>query len=206
MHGLTQQQQTVYDFIRQQMIARGYGPTVREIGQHMEIKSPHGVMCHLRALEKKGMIRRSANKSRAIELTEPLPRPDWALAVNGTISRAEIRVSQQALRSVDLLASLGTGDQFLLEVSDDSLNSAGIQCGDLMILRKGQQPATGKIILATTAVTGAVAIGHCHAHNGRLLVQPLDTHQAPAIINPQDIIAVATGVLRLWDSNQLTNT
>ncbi len=54
---LTDRQQAVYEFIREKILKRGYGPTVREIGEQMEIRSPNGVMCHLRALERKGMIK-----------------------------------------------------------------------------------------------------------------------------------------------------
>ena len=53
------------------MLRRGYGPTVREIAEHMDIRSPNGVVGHLRALVRKGLIRRNANKARAIELTAP---------------------------------------------------------------------------------------------------------------------------------------
>jgi repressor LexA len=61
---LTKRQQAIYDFIRDLIFRRGYGPTVREIAGQFDIKSPNGVMCHLRALERKGLIRRDANKAR----------------------------------------------------------------------------------------------------------------------------------------------
>src|SRR3954452_13283365 len=67
---LTERQRAVYDFIRDKIRNRGYGPTVREIGEEFEISSPNGVMCHLKALEKKGIISREPNMSRAIQLTE----------------------------------------------------------------------------------------------------------------------------------------
>ena len=53
---LTKRQKAVYEFIRDKIRNRGYGPTVREIGEHFDISSPNGVMCHLKALEKKGLI------------------------------------------------------------------------------------------------------------------------------------------------------
>ncbi len=52
---LTPRQLEVYDLIRHLIVDRGYGPTVREIAQHFDIKSPNGVVCHLRALERKGL-------------------------------------------------------------------------------------------------------------------------------------------------------
>src|SRR5436309_11170266 len=65
---LTERQREIYEFIRDKIETRGYGPTVREIGEAFDIKSPNGVMCHLKALEKKEMIKRDRNHDRAIEL------------------------------------------------------------------------------------------------------------------------------------------
>ena len=61
---LTRRQREIYEFLRDKIINRGYGPTVREIGQHFDIRSPNGVMCHLKALERKGLISREQNMSR----------------------------------------------------------------------------------------------------------------------------------------------
>ena len=82
---LTQRQQDVYELIRDKIINRGYGPTVREIGEHFGINSPNGVMCHLKAIEKKGLIRRSPNKSRAIELTQNDAGEPRGLQLAGTV-------------------------------------------------------------------------------------------------------------------------
>src|SRR5580658_11357101 len=78
---LTQRQREVYEFIRDKIRHRGYGPTVREIGVHFNISSPNGVMCHLKALEKKGLITREPNMSRAIMLVaEPIDQRGLPLA------------------------------------------------------------------------------------------------------------------------------
>ncbi|MBT6846530.1 MAG: repressor LexA, partial [Planctomycetaceae bacterium] len=66
---LTQRQLSIYEFIRDNILYRGYGPTVREIADEFDIKSPNGVVGHLNAIEKKGLIVRDKKKSRAIELT-----------------------------------------------------------------------------------------------------------------------------------------
>ena len=70
---LTSRQREIYSFIRSKIQGRGYGPTVREIGNEFGIKSPNGVMCHLKALQKKGLIHREANMSRAITLLQDTP-------------------------------------------------------------------------------------------------------------------------------------
>ena len=70
---LTDRQRRVYELIRDLILNRGYGPTVREIGEAFGIKSPNGVMCHLRALERKGWIKRDHYLSRGITLVaEPV--------------------------------------------------------------------------------------------------------------------------------------
>src|SRR6266436_5990349 len=80
-NSLTDKQKQIYEFIREKIETRGYGPTVREIGLGFEIKSPNGVMCHLKALEKKGLIIREGFSARAIQLvvTGPLrsASPSW---------------------------------------------------------------------------------------------------------------------------------
>src|SRR6266513_1949409 len=71
---LTDRQREIYDFIRDKIEGRGYGPTVREIGHGFDIKSPNGVMCHLKALEKKGLIKREGFSARAIQLLGRRPK------------------------------------------------------------------------------------------------------------------------------------
>src|ERR1700758_2699291 len=70
---LTDKQKQIYEFIRDKIESRGYGPTVREIGLAFKIKSPNGVMCHLKALEKKGLITREEHSARAIQLVDHRP-------------------------------------------------------------------------------------------------------------------------------------
>src|SRR2546428_14108183 len=70
---LTERQREIYDFIKDRIEGRGFGPTVREIGEGFDIKSPNGVMCHLKALEKKGLIKRTGFRARAIQLLDHKP-------------------------------------------------------------------------------------------------------------------------------------
>src|SRR5438034_9904445 len=82
---LTERQREIYDFIREKIEGRGYGPTVREIGENFGIKSPNGVMCHLKALEKKGLIKREEHAARAIQLVDHR-RPAYGLPLLGTVA------------------------------------------------------------------------------------------------------------------------
>ena len=96
---LTDRQRNVYDFIRDKIVNRGYGPTVREIGEQFGISSPNGVMCHLKALEKKGLIKRSPNNSRAIELTRAASREPTGLPLVGVVAAGLATLAFEPVRS-----------------------------------------------------------------------------------------------------------
>src|SRR5438132_2938273 len=82
---LTERQREIYDFIKDRIEGRGFGPTVREIGEGFDIKSPNGVMCHLKALEKKGLIKRTGFRARAIQLVNHRP-PAAAIPLLGLVA------------------------------------------------------------------------------------------------------------------------
>lgn len=199
MNGLTKQQQAVYDFIRQCMIARAYGPTVREIGEHMGIRSPNGVVCHLRALEKKGVIVRSANKSRAIELSEPLFRQDMALEVSGSIKDGLVQFAANSVGRVQLADVFKTTEQFLLTVRDDHLISLNIKAGDQLLISKQGSPDAGQLVIAQYSESGANVIGQVQFDSGRPRVTPLANSTTPASTKTSlSLLGIVVGVLRLF--------
>jgi repressor LexA len=83
MQELTRTQQTVLDLIKRHVAKHGRPPTIREIQTNRGYKSPNAVACHLRALERRGKIKRAANQSRAIEI---LDRPPSGIPVMGEVS------------------------------------------------------------------------------------------------------------------------
>src|SRR5438874_2030662 len=106
---LTYRQQEIYDFLRDKIVTRGYGPTVREIGQQFEIKSPNGVMCHLKALEKKGMISRESHMSRAIQLSNP-PQPLTELPYVGQLTVGEVFPHASTEAKLDFSGLFGSSE------------------------------------------------------------------------------------------------
>ena len=201
MNRLTKQQQLVYDFIRQCMIARGYGPTVREIGEHMGIRSPNGVMCHLRALEKKAMILRTANKSRAIELAEPLLRGDMAFDITGSIQAGMVQLGPNAPSQLRLADWFKTEEQFLLTVRDDHLLSLSIKSGDQLMICKQGSPTSGQLVIAQNSETGSTLIGQVQIEAGRLRVTPLANSAPTSSQTPMNLLGIVVGVLRFFPGN-----
>src|SRR5437870_1809347 len=92
---LTDWQREIYDFMRNKIESRGYGPTVREIGSAFRIKSPNGVMCHLKALEKKGLIKREGFSARAIQLLDHRPNAAGLPLLGAVAAGAPIQVGDQ---------------------------------------------------------------------------------------------------------------
>ena len=110
---LTPRQREVFDFIQDKIVNRGYGPTVREIGDYFRISSPNGVMCHLKALEKKGLIDREPNMSRAIQLTEePAHLRRVRIGLDAVAERLDERRPHVAERHA-ILRTLGPGERRL---------------------------------------------------------------------------------------------
>lgn len=200
MNRLTKQQQAVYDFIKDCMISRGYGPTIREIGLYMGISSPNGVICHLRALEKKGTIVRSANKSRAIELAEPLLRADIGLDVLGSTNSGMVQLQASPVGQLCLSQTFKTDDQYLLNVKDDHLLAYCIRSGDQLLISKQGSPAAGQLVVAQFSETGANVLGQVQIDAGRLRVSPLVSHLAPSPRSPFTLLGVVIGVIRLFPS------
>ena len=194
---LTNQQQIVYDFIRDKIISRGYGPTVREIGKHMNIKSPNGVMSHLKALERKGKIVRDAHKSRAIELTETLSHLVGSnLPISGSIADGACVYRVDTGRSLDL-ESLGGTNRYVLNVHDESLLDAHIMPGDQLIIQKQSFAERGQLVLVRTSTT-QTCLRYWIPESGRLRLQPVSRRLPPMIVENAEVVGGVVGVLRMY--------
>ena len=143
MEQLTTRQRSVYEFIRDKIVHRGYGPTVREIGEQFKISSPNGVMCHLKALEKKGLIHRSPNKSRAIELTGDARSDSPGLPLAGRVAAGMTSLAFEQDDRIDFSEFFNRPDLFVLEVSGNSMIEAQIADGDYVVVRRQSTAAPG---------------------------------------------------------------
>lgn len=193
---LTHQQQTVYNMIRDRIVTRGYGPTVREIGEHMNIKSPNGVMCHLRALERKGMILRASNKSRGIELTESIASLVGAkLTLQGSITYGSVTLLDEQWQQFDVADLTGRGDGFL-QVADDSLVDAQICRGDLLVMRQQSHAEAGQL-----ALVHSVELGNCLRYwlpeAAHIRLQPVARSLDASVVEQAEVLAVIVGLVRM---------
>ncbi|MEO1529220.1 MAG: transcriptional repressor LexA [Planctomycetota bacterium] len=192
---LTDRQRRVYELIRELILNRGYGPTVREIGEAFGIKSPNGVMCHLRALERKGLIRRSPNKSRAIELTEPVDRTGTSLPMAGLVAAGTTALAFDKTDRVDFSGMFSQHDRFILQVSGDSMIDAHIQDGDFVVVQKQMSAEPGQMVVAELP-TGDSTLKFWYPEDGRIRLQPANSAMDPIFVSDAKIIGVAVGVVR----------
>lgn len=194
-HALTQRQQEVYDMIRSLIVDRGYGPTVREIGEQFGIKSPNGVMCHLRALERKGLIRRSPNKSRAIELTESIDRSQHSLPMAGLVAAGPTTLAFEQAESIDFGEMLFREDRFSLRVSGDSMIEAQIADGDYVVIQRQSTAEAGQMVVAQTP-DGEATLKYWYPEQNCIRLQPANSSMEPIYVTEAQVLGIAVGVVR----------
>jgi len=193
---LTQRQLNVYQFIREKIRSRGYGPTVREIGQRFDIRSPNGVMCHLKALEKKGLIVREPNMSRAIQLaTEPAEQRGLPLA--GRIAAGLLHEAVEQQERIDLHDMFNPADSelFLLQVHGDSMIEDQIADGDYVVVRRQKTARKGQIVVAVTDENEAT-LKRWFPEKGRIRLEPANSAMKPIFVKNAQLVGVVEGVVR----------
>jgi repressor LexA len=191
---LTKRQLRVYEFIRDKIRNRGYGPTVREIGENFDIRSPNGVMCHLKALEKKGMITREPNMSRAIQLAaEPISEAGLPLA--GRIAAGVLHEAIEQTERVDFGAMFDKKNQFALEVTGDSMVDAHIMDGDFVVIKKQRTAQPGDMVIAQTE-GGEATLKFWHPERNRIRLQPANSRMQPIYVKEARVLGVVVGVVR----------
>lgn len=151
MHGLTDRQNKIYEFIKNTIRDSGFPPTVREIGDQFGI-TVKGAYDHLKAIEKKGFIKTAQNKSRAIVVIDSSSPPPDAVNIP-LLGRIAAGVPILAAENIDEYLSfpksiIGSGDHFALEVRGDSMQNGGIFDGDIAIIRKQNTANDGDIVAA----------------------------------------------------------
>jgi len=191
---LTKRQREVYEFIREKIRQRGYGPTVREIGTKFRISSPNGVMCHLKALEKKGLISREPNMSRAISVSKDAPQPQ-GLPLLGRIAAGVLHEAVENTERLDLTDMFGGPDVFALKVHGDSMIEDQIADGDFVIVRQQETAQKGQIVVALTEENEAT-LKRWFPEGDRIRLQPANASMAPIYVKNARIMGVVMGVVR----------
>ncbi len=233
MQPLTERQEAILEFIRRSIRERGYPPTLREIGAQMSIRSTNGVSDHLRALERKGYLRREDMKSRALRPTTPDgdgrgadgedPAYDIQIDVEpanqavsvplvgrvaaGPLTFATHNVEQQIMMDPTLLRGASGGETFALRVRGDSMIDAGINDGDILFVRRQETAARGEIVVAL--VGDEATVKRYFPERDHVKLQPENKHLAAIYVRKTElggfrILGVVVGLFRTVASPKAT--
>jgi repressor LexA len=147
---LTDRQERLLRIIETSVTKRGYVPTLQEMAQAMDIASLQGVKDHLSALERKGYLRRTPGRRRAIEVIQPIMPIAGSIPILGRVAAGQPLLAvenREGALSLDN-SLLGHGAHFALRVQGNSMIDAGIQEGDYVIVRQQDAANTGDIVVA----------------------------------------------------------
>jgi repressor LexA len=196
MQGLTKRQEQTLDYIRKSIEERGYPPTLREIGEHMGIRSTNGVNDHLRALERKGYLRREDMKSRALKLVEDAlpatsrPATDDDLLEVRVLGRVAAGLPLFAEENVidtirvDRMMVRGGRELFGLRVTGDSMIDAGILSGDYIFVKKQSTADRGDIVVAL--IGDEATVKYYFPERDYVRFQPANAQMAPILVRATD--------------------
>ena len=207
---LTARQREVLDFIRHFMTQAGYPPTVREIGAHFGFV-PRSVFDHLKALQRKGVLRRVASKSRSLQILDPPSAPPLPAAGRTAAPFRELPILGRVAAGEPLLAEEnveGTltvsrdwvnGDEaFILKVEGESMINAHILPGDYALVRRQVTAENGEIVVAL--VNDEATIKRVFFKKDLVVLQPEHPTMSPIQVKKGEksfqIIGKVVGILR----------
>jgi repressor LexA len=192
---LTAQQNRIFGYIRTTIDKRGFGPSIREIADEMGFKSPNGVVCHLVALEKKGLIRRTAKHSRSIVLTEQAAEEVQGLPLAGRVAAGAFMEAVEQVERIDVGKLWNRKGNYVLQVVGDSMIEAAIADGDYVVIEKRQTASAGDIVVACTG-EGEATLKYWYPEKNRIRLQPANRKLKPIYSRDVKVLGVVVGVIR----------
>lgn len=192
---LTKRQKRIFNFIRDEIDGKGNAPTIREIAEEMGFASPNGVMCHLRALEKKGLINRGSYKSRSIKLTDEIEDEIRGLPLAGRVSAGFLVEAVEQNERIDIGSFWNRKGNFVLQVDGDSMIEANIAPGDYVVVKSRRTAERGDIVVARTS-DGEATLKYWYPEKNRVRLQPANKNLKPIYSRDAKVIGVVVGVVR----------
>ena len=199
---ITAKQQQILDYIKEEILKRGYPPAVREICEAVNLKSTSSVHSHLETLEKNGYIRRDPTKPRAIEICDDnfqMVRTEMvSIPVVGQVAAGEPILAEQNIESYFPVPAemVPNGESFALKVKGDSMINAGIFNGDQIFVKCCQTAENGDTVVAL--VDDSATVKTFYTENGHIRLQPENDSMEPIIVDNCQILGKVFGVFRLY--------
>lgn len=193
---LTPREKEILEIIRENVLRRGYPPSVREIGQATGLSSSSTVHGYLKRLEQKGFLQRDPTKPRALKLAAGDPLPVRMVPVLGRVAAGDpVPAVENCEDIIPLPVSFtGEGEFFMLKVRGDSMIEAGILEGDQVIVRRQPTAENGDIVVAL--VGDEATVKRFYRENDHVRLQPENRHMEPIRVKNPIILGKVIGLLR----------
>ena len=197
---ITNKQQEVLDFIKSQILERGFPPSVREICAAVNLKSTSSVHSHLETLEKNGYIRRDPTKPRTIEITDDefalMRREMSQVPILGEVAAGQPVIAQENILDyfpipIEFMPNKST---FLLKVKGDSMINKGILHGDMVLVEESSVVSNGD--MAVVLLEDGATVKTFYKENGYVRLQPENEYLEPIITKDVLVLGKVIGVFR----------
>ncbi len=199
---ISAKQLEILEYIKGQILTKGYPPAVREICSAVNLKSTSSVHSHLETLEKNGYIRRDPTKPRAIEIIDDgfnLARREIRnIPMLGHVAAGQPLLAEQNIESYfPMLADeLPAGDLFMLDVRGESMINVGIYDGDKIIVKQTTTAQNGDIVVAL--IEDSATVKTYYKEDGRYRLQPENDEMEPIYVNEVIILGKVIGLYRFY--------
>ncbi|HAP73615.1 MAG TPA: transcriptional repressor LexA [Lachnospiraceae bacterium] len=197
---ITKKQQQILDYIKEQILEKGYPPAVREICEAVGLRSTSSVHSHLETLEKNGFIRRDPTKPRAIEICDDnfhmIRTETSSLPVVGQVAAGTPILAQQNIESYFPVPAeyVPSGESFVLKVHGTSMINAGIMDGDYIFVNSCRTAENGQIVVAL--IDDSATVKRFYKEKGHIRLQPENDEMEPIIVDDCVILGRVFGVFR----------
>ena len=198
---ITKNQSEILEYIKSQIINKGYPPSVRDICQAVDLKSTSSVHAHLETLEKNGYIRRDPTKPRAIEIIDDNFNLTRREVVNvplvGRVAAGEPILAVENVVSYFPIPAeyMPNEDVFMLTVKGESMINMGIYDGDNIIVSKCSSARNGEVVVAL--VDDSATVKRFYREDGHIRLQPENDYMDPIIVADCEILGKVIGLVRL---------
>ncbi|MBE6010604.1 MAG: transcriptional repressor LexA [Lachnospiraceae bacterium] len=199
---ISSKQQEILDFLKDEILNKGYPPAVREICEAVHLKSTSSVHAHLETLEKNGYIRRDPTKPRAIEIVDDnfnMVRTEMvSIPLVGRVAAGEPILAVENIESYFPIPAeyVPRGDTFMLKVQGESMINAGIMDGDLILVEQVNTARNGDMVVAL--VDDSATVKTFYHEGDHIRLQPENDHMDPILVNEVAILGKVFGVFRFF--------
>lgn len=201
---ISKKQQEILDYIKNEILNRGFPPAVREICEAVHLKSTSSVHSHLEALEKNGYIRRDATKPRAIEIIDDqfnlVRREVVNVPLVGTVAAGQPILAVENIEAYFPVPAefMPNAQSFMLRVKGDSMINAGIFDGDQVLVKQQSSAENGDMVVAL--VEDSATVKTFYKEDGYYRLQPENDNMDPILVyGDLQILGKVFGVFRFYN-------